>query len=291
MSIHVLIGILGCMTPITNTKPVDDTSTEEMEPDPLPDVDGDGIPDPVDPEPENADMPGVALAQTVYAHTAKKLFTMDVKSYAITEIGHFKWPADGGGHQMTDIAIDQYGIFYGVTFDRLYRCHPQTTECQLLGTLPQSFNGLTVVPAGTVEPDAETLVGISNSGSWYQLKVDGGQVIQTNLGKYDAGYTSSGDAYSILGIGTFAAVNKAGSTPDMLIQVDPVNGALIQEIGPISSANKNYTSVYGLAGWTARAFAFDSTGDVLVIEIDNAKVMKVADTNISWWGAGVRTTP
>mgnify|MGYP001272095309 CR=1 FL=1 len=259
--------------------------------DPAPDSDGDGIPDPLDPAPEDADSPGIALEQTIYGHTSKKLYTVDVKSYAVTEIGNFKWPADGGGHLMTDIAIDQYGILYGVTFDRLYRCHPQTADCELLGKLLQSFNGLTVVPAGTVEPDKESLIGIANSGSWYQLKVNGGQVTQITLGKYDAGYSSSGDAYSIAGIGTFAAVNKSGTATDYLIQIDPKDGSLIKEIGPISDGNKNYPSVYGLAGWTARAFAFDASGDILVIEIDSANVMKVADTNISWWGAGVRTLP
>jgi len=259
--------------------------------DPIPDDDGDGIPNPMDPEPENGDEPGVALEQTVYGHTSKKLYTVDVKSYAVTEIGAFQWPADGGGHQMTDIAIDQYGILYGVTFDRLYRCHPQTGVCNLLGKLPQSFNGLTLVPAGTVEPDKEALIGIANSGAWFQLKVNGGQVTQIMLGKYDSGYSSSGDAYSIVGIGTYAAVNKSGTATDYLIQIDPTDGSLIKEIGPISDGNKNYSNVYGLAGWTARAFAFDSSGDILVVEIDSAQVMKVADTNISWWGAGVRTNP
>jgi hypothetical protein len=260
--------------------------------DPVPDQDGDEIPDPLDPEPNDPNEPGVALQQTIYGHTSKKLYTVDVKSYAVTEIGSFQWPGDGGGHQMTDIAIDQYGILYGVTFDRLYRCHPQTAACKLLGKLPQSFNGLTVVPAGTVEPDKETLIGIANSGAWYRLDVNGaGDVIQTQLGQYAAGYSSSGDAYALSGIGTYAAVNKLGTGTDYLIQIDPLTGDLVKEIGPISDGNKNYGSIYGLAGWTARAFAFDSSGDILVVEIDSANVMKVADTNISWWGAGVRTNP
>jgi hypothetical protein len=261
--------------------------------DPPDDLDGDGIPDALDPAPNDPDQPGVALEETVYAHSSEKLYTMDVKTYVVTEIGSFQWPADGGGHLMTDIGIDQYGMFYGVTFDRLYRCHPQTADCKLLGLLPQTFNGLTFVPAGTVEPDQEVLIGISTTGNWYRLKVDplGGTITQEQLGAYGPGYSSSGDAYSILGIGTFAAVNKSGQAANYLVKIDPTNGSVIQEIGPISSPTNTYGSIYGLAGWTTRAFAFDSSGDVLLIEIGTAEVTKIADTNVSWWGAGVRTLP
>ncbi len=261
--------------------------------DPVNDSDGDGIPDDSDPFPNDPAKPGVALNGTIYAHTSKTLFTVNTKTYAVTQVGPFSWPLDGGGHMMTDIAIDQYGVFYGITFDRLYLCHPQTAKCETLGVLPQSFNGLTIVPPGTVEPDKEVLIGAANSGAWYRLDldVDTGVVMGTKLGAYGPGYSSSGDAYAILGLGTYAAVNKSGAGSDILAKVDPTTGTILADIGPIKSATKNYTSVYGIAGWTGRAYAFDSSGDVVLIEISTGEVMKIADTNNTWWGAGGRTNP
>ena len=261
--------------------------------DPPDDTDNDGIPDALDPSPNDPGAPGVAMKATVYAHTSKTLFTVDTKTYAVTQVGAFKWPLDGCNHQMTDIAIDQYGIFYGITFGCLYLCNPQTAVCENLGVLPQSFNGLTVVPPGTVEPNKEVLIGVANSGAWYRLDWDAGTgvVTETKLGAYGPGYSSSGDAFSVLGLGTYAAVNKGGNAADFLVRVDPVTGEVLNDVGPIKSPTKNYSTVYGIAGWTGRAYAFDSSGDIVLIEIATAEVTKIGDTGNIWWGAGGRTTP
>ncbi|NOZ00699.1 MAG: hypothetical protein GXP54_02265, partial [Deltaproteobacteria bacterium] len=148
------------------------------------DKDGDAIPNAADLWPENPDLPGKALPNTVYAHTSKVLYSMDVKTLQLTKTGSFSWPADGGGHQMTDVALDRYGVLYGVTFDRLYTCHPLTVVCKNLGELPKSFNGLTLVPAGTVLPDSDALIGIANDGGWYRLDFKIPPVQATSLGAY-----------------------------------------------------------------------------------------------------------
>ena len=250
-----------------------------------PDSDEDGIPDDQDPLPDDGSKPVLALPNHVYAHTSGTLFKMDVKNYALSTIGPFGWPADGGGHQMTDIAIDSYGILYGVTFDRLYVCDADTAACTYLGTLPNSFNGLTMVPPGVLDPGIDVLVGISTSGSWYRLDLDGDTVVATILGSYGGGFSSSGDAYVIEGIGAFAAVNKSGESSDYIVAVDAVDGDVVDEIGPISG----YSSVFGLAGWSTRAFAFDSSGDILSIDIETAEVQVIVTSPNSWWGAGIST--
>ena len=254
-------------------------------PPPLPDQDGDGVPDDADPMPDDPTLPGVAAPNTVYAHTASTLYTMSVQDYKVAEVGAFGWPAGLFGDQMTDIAIDAYGVLYGVSFGNLFTCHPATAACTLLASLPDSFNGLTFVTKGVLEADKEVLVGVTQAGSWYRLDVVGNQVQATSLGAYGGGYSSAGDAFSIEGVGTFAAVNKPGSASNALVAVDPGTGTVKKEVGLITG----YSTVYGLAGWSGRAFAFDASGTILVVDTSSAIVSVAANTGISWWGAGVRT--
>jgi hypothetical protein len=249
------------------------------------DSDNDGVPDEFDPFPNDPSMPGVVLPMTVYAHTSSKLFLMDVKTEIVKEIGSFKWPGQGTSHQMTDIAIDYWGVMYGVSFNDLYVVHPETAKCAYLANLPDSFNGLTMVPKGLIDPAKEVLVGITQGGDWYRLTVNGGTVSYHKLGSYGYQYGSSGDAYSIQGVGTYAAVNKSVSSDDYLVELNPLTGKVVAEIGPITG----YSDVWGLAGWTGKAFAFDAGGAILLVDTTTATVKLIKQTPHAWWGAGVRT--
>jgi hypothetical protein len=249
-----------------------------------PDQDYDGVPDAADLFPQDPDFPGTVQASTVYAHTADALYAMDVKMYKLDKVGDFKWPNDGATHKMTDIGIDSYGVLYGTSYEYLYTCHPQTAECHLVAKLPSAFNGLTMVPAGLIDPDRDVLVGISEAGGWFRLDLVDGELEATKLGGYGSEYSSAGDAYSIAGVGTFAAVHKDGVNDNVLVSVDPSTGHVDQEVGPITG----YVGIFGLAGWTDKAFAFDKTGDVLLINTATAELKLLHETEISWWGAGVK---
>lgn len=248
-----------------------------------PDQDDDGVPDDADPAPNDPTEPGTAEPLTVYAHTSDRLFTFDVTSYAVEPVGDFDWPTDGS-HQMTDIAIDSYGVLFGVTFDDLYRCHPQTAVCTHLAELQGSFNGLTVVPSGETDAAVDRLVGITEEGGWYHLEIEDGVVQSTKLGSYGDGYSSSGDAYAIEDVGSYASVDAGGVVSDVLVALDPVTGGVESEV----SAIDGHSQVYGLAGWSARAFAFDASGAILAIETSSGSVSTVAETDHTWWGAAVR---
>jgi hypothetical protein len=249
------------------------------------DSDMDGIPDDGDLFPEDPDLPGAADTAFIYPHTSSKLFALNANTINLVEVGSFGWPSDGGNHQMTDLALDAYGTIFGVSFTHLYTCHPETVACTSLGVLPGSYNGLTMLPAGTLDPNLDVLVAISSPGQWYRLDVNDGVVTATNLGSYGPGYSSSGDAYAIVGAGTFAAVNASGSTADVLVALVPETGQVAYEVSAIG----NYSNVWGLAGWLGRAYAFDSSGDVLRIDLTTGAVTIALETNHSWWGAGVAT--
>lgn len=249
------------------------------------DDDGDGVPDISDVFPNDPALPGVVVPKKIYAHSSSTLYTVDVGTYQVGNVGAFKWPADGGGHQMTDVAIDRNGVLYGVTFDRLYVCNPANASCTNLGTLPGSYNGLTWIPAGIIEPNKDTLIGITNGGGWFQLTVMNGVVAAKQLGSYGNGYSSAGDAFSIEGVGTFAAVNKVGVNSTVIVTVDPLNGKVTGEL----AVTQGYNSVYGLAGWEGLILAFDSSSQMIKIDPGTKVVTNLGAKGVGWWGAGVGT--
>ncbi|MCB9675800.1 MAG: thrombospondin type 3 repeat-containing protein [Alphaproteobacteria bacterium] len=245
------------------------------------DVDGDQIPDTYDLFPTDGTRPGTSLPGSAYAHTATDLYRFDVNTNGIELVGAAVENGVAVG-TLTDIAIDRYGVLYAITFDDLYVCHPQTAECWYLGDLPASSNGLTFLPAGTLLPNSDALVGIAQDGTWSQLTVAGATVTATTIGAYGGGWGSSGDVFSILGTGTFGAVDQGGDV--VIVESDPATGAITRQVASVP-----YTEVYGLAGWEDAIFAFDASGDVLSIDPVTGAWAVVNAYGVEWYGAGVRT--
>jgi hypothetical protein len=251
---------------------------------PPPDSDMDGIPDPDDPFPNDDGMPGLALPGLVYAHTSSRLYTMDPFTYQIVDIGAFSFDQSPGS--VTDIAIDRWGVLYAVTFNDIFVCAPQSAACVYLGDLPSSFNGLTMVPPGTIDQDDDTLIGIANGGNWYVITIQNQLAQLQMIGAYGNNMTSAGDVFSIQGEGTFGAVNKPGvNNGNVIVECDPTNGMVLDELATTVS----YTTIYGLAGWDNKIFAFNSGGQVIEVDPNGGQYQVVANTNYQWWGAGVFT--
>ncbi|PKN57788.1 MAG: hypothetical protein CVU56_09040 [Deltaproteobacteria bacterium HGW-Deltaproteobacteria-14] len=250
------------------------------------DRDGDKVPDSADPWPDDAGRPGVALANTVYAHTSTTLYRLAVKTYSVHEVGRFVWPSSATSREMTDIAIDRYGVLWAISFDEVFICHPIDVTCWRMASLPASFNGLTLIPKSVLGTAEDTLIGLAQDGGWWKLALVNGNVQSTYLGDLGGDWTASGDAFSIEGVGTFASVNHSYGDPDYFVRVDPATGQVTAEIGGFAG----HASVWGLAGWAEQAFAFDAaTGDILIINLATGAVDQTLHSDQEWWGAGVRT--
>lgn len=247
------------------------------------DADNDGINDDQDPFPNNGDRPGQAAENTIYAQTSSALFTFDPINGSTSKVGNFSFDQNTGS--VTDIAVDRFGVLWAITFDDVFTCNPSTAQCWWLGALPGSYNGLTMVPPGTLDPNRDTLVGISQSGEWTKLTLSGGTITATVLGSYGSSYTSSGDVYSVRGVGTFATVDKNNGTEDFLVQLDPVTGSVLSEVGKLTGVN----SAWGVAGIGRQVFAFDSSGTILELDTTTGAVVSTINTSHAWWGAGVST--
>ena len=191
-----------------------------------------------------------ALPDTVYAHTSQTLHALDVKTLTLNLISNFSFD-NFDDHSITDIAFDRSGVMWAVSFDSLWICHPRTGECRRQGFLPSQFNGLTFIPGELFGELRDMLIGISVEGDWHRLSVSNGLVESMVIGSYLID-TSSGDAFSIDGVGTYAAVNREGVADDIIITVDPQN---LSQTSDVITLN-GYTRVFGLAGvaWPALRF-------------------------------------
>lgn len=266
----------------------------------LADGDGDGVPDEADPFPTDPDLPGIIDVDSVYAHSAQELYRLDVKTSALREIGPFLWPSERENEEMTDIAIDRWGVVYGCSFHALYTVHPRTGACAYLGELPAlSFNGLSFAPGEPFGEERDVLLGVRQFGEWYRLDLEAGQVVATQLGRYN-GACSSGDMYSLVGFnttaeatGTFASVKDfvlgCAEGNDEIARIDPLDGTVLETLVELPD---DYATVWGLAGWNQFAFAFDAaTGHILSVNVLDRtwRLLQETDPPVAWWGAGTRT--
>lgn len=221
----------------------------------------------------------------IFAHSSGTLYRIDQKGFAL--VGNFTFDTNAGS--MTDIAIDKNGALYGVTFNDLFLCDSKTAKCKWLASLPESFNGLTFVPKGTVKVNDETLIGIANSGTWNEIDVSGTSASLKTLGNYGS-YSSSGDAFSVETIGTFATVKDTWSFSgtDILVEVNPATGAVIKKIG-----DTGVSDLWGFAWYAGKFYGFSDDTNVYEIDTVTAKAKIAtafkAPSGVQWWGAGVST--
>lgn len=221
--------------------------------------------------------------EVVYAHSSSQLYKFENKTFSL--VGGFKFDKNSG--QVTDIALDDTGALYAVTFGDVFACDKASAACKWLATLPQSFNGLTFVPKDTAVPGKAALIGIANSGDWNLIEVAGGTAKVTKLGAY-GGFSSSGDAFSVEKVGTYATVKQGFLGGDKLVEVNPATGQVIKTIGDCGVGD-----LWGIA-WTGGVlYGFAAAGGVYAIDVKTGKASAIpglmVPNGVSWWGAGVST--
>lgn len=240
----------------------------------------------LDPE-DTADIaPDVPLLDSglavVFAHSSTQLYRLE--SNVFTSVGTFQFDKAFG--QVTDIALDDTGLLFAVTFDDLFQCDKASAKCKWLAALPQQFNGLTFVAKDVVTPGKPALIGIANSGDWNLITVTGTTATITKLGAY-GGFSSSGDAFSVEGIGTYATVKSGFGGTDKLVQVNPANGAVLKTVG-----DTGVSDLWGVAWSNQVLYGFSDDGKVYSLDIQTGKASTIPGLQVpkvSWWGAGVST--
>jgi len=217
----------------------------------------------------------------VFAHSDETLYKLDPLTKEISVVGPFD-----GCSSVIDIAIDKDSKVIATTFDGLYWIDKTNAKCTLIanGGYP---NSLSFVPAGTLDPNVEALVGYN--GSTY-VRIDPVSGAVTNIGSIGGGYFSSGDIVSVKGGGTYLTVNGNGCG-DCLLEVDPKTGSLVKNWGPVSF----FSSIYGVAFWGGSVYGFTSGGSLVEITFDQGVLqatnipLPFMPTSAYFWGAGSTT--
>ncbi|WP_353621251.1 cadherin domain-containing protein [Labrenzia sp. R4_1] len=169
---------------------------------------------------------------------------------------------------MTDIALDNSGNLYGITFNKLYSIDPDTGEATKISSsrFGTSMNALEFGPDGT-------LYAADSSGKLYTVDVNDGSL--TKIGKME--YGSAGDlAFSGEKLYLSASNGK-------IVEIDPDSGATIDVVATLPVSN-----AFGLVGDEGgQLYAFTNGGRVYQIDPETGTV-SIPDAyvmNDSGWGA------
>ncbi len=227
--------------------------------------------------PEDAATPEVDY---VYAQSAVALYKVDPVAKTMTTVGTFS-----GCNDVVDIAVDANNNGYASAWGPpgLYKLDLKTAACTLIAT-GNYPNSLSFVPAGTLDPNKEALVGYQNA-TYIRIDTTTGAI--TTIGGLTGGYSSSGDIVSVANGGTFLTVVGNGCG-DCLLQVDPKTGDMVHNYGSIS-----HSAVYGLAFWAGTAYGFDAAGALFSITWNgqNLVTSDIPTTQgLSFYGAGSTTS-
>lgn len=219
----------------------------------------------------------------VFGHSGGELYRLDVDTNEVALVG----PFTGCTASIIDIALDADSQMFGTAFGSLWSIDRATGDCTMIaeGSYPTS---LSFVPAGTVDPDREALVGFVDE-EYIRIDEQTGQI--TTLGTLSDGLESSGDMVSVIGGASFLTVVGPGcDSGDCIIEVDPSDGTVLQNYGALP-----YTQVFGLAFWGGRAYGFAREGVLFEIEFDGDSVsttpipFPVAPPDLEFFGAGSTT--
>jgi hypothetical protein len=219
----------------------------------------------------------------VFGQSATTLYKLDPVTKEVTTVGAFQ----GCPSAVIDIAIDKDGGMIGTTSDGLYKIDKATAKCTFIasGDYP---NSLSFVPAGTLDPNVEALVGFEGSN---YVRVDPVSGQKSNVAPNSLGsYVSSGDVVSVIGGGTYLTVTGGPEgCYDCILEVDPKTGGVIKNIGPLG-----HSGVYGLAFWGGAAYGFDDAGELFKIDLATGVSTPIsqpgAPPGLSYYGAGSSTS-
>ncbi len=265
---------------VVDTVETPDIAASDIE---FPDMQWDELPDPD----ATVDIDYTKPVGQLYAQTSNTLYRLDVAANAFTLVAKFTFNKNSGS--VTDIALDMSGKLYAITNHDIFTCVTASAACTWLAALPGTgtFNGMTFVPKGTISPVTETLIGIGTDGSWNQIDVLGASATVKKLGEYGGGWLSSGDAFSVEGIGTYATL-KGVSKTDSLAKIDPTTGKIISIVG-----ETGVDQLFGLAWWNGVFYGVSNDGNIYTLDTMTGKATIVAGITVpkgvKWWGAGVST--
>jgi hypothetical protein len=225
--------------------------------------------------------PGIS---EVFGHSKSTLYKLNPDTKAVGIVGNFS-----GCQDVEDIALDEDSNLFGTTSMGLFRIDRGTAACTLVasGDYP---NSLSFVPAGTLDPDVEALVGYVDD---QYVRIDPMTGAIENIGApWNNNFVSSGDIVSVKDGPTYLtikdAVSGGGTCNDCLVSINPATGAIMT-----TYPNLGYDRVFGAAFWAGSVYGFTTQGELFEVTIVDGQLMTTpieTPQGLSFWGAGSTTS-
>jgi hypothetical protein len=232
----------------------------------------------------DAGRPEMGLAQDdlIYVHEDRQLFTFTPSTGALSRVTGFSCLF------ATDMAIDRAGRAFLVANNTLFRVNLQTGTCTGIARLPESLVALAFLPAGVLDQLNETLVGYGETAYWEFDPTDG---FASRLGTsaLSGDLVPSGDLTALSDGGTFLTVRSRawpGTRPDELVRIDPLTGAVVEQLGPIG-----LDEVWGLATFDDALYGFTANGGAARFSFRDGGVLAIPFVLLPgrrFWGAAAR---
>ena len=225
---------------------------------------------------------GLAQSDVLYVNEENQLFSFTPATGALTRLTGLSCRG------ATDMAIDRSGRAWLVTGVGLFRVNVQSGTCTPIARLPEPLVALTVLPAGVLDQLNETLVGYGETAYW-EFDPTTGLAARLGTSALSGGLVPSGDLTALSDGGTFLSVRDRtwpANRPDELVRIDPLSGALIEQLGPIDLAN-----VWGLATFDDDLYAFNDVGRISRLSLDDGGVrstLLASPPGRRFWGAAAR---
>ncbi|NUP14067.1 MAG: hypothetical protein HOW73_49170 [Polyangiaceae bacterium] len=221
----------------------------------------------------------------VFGHSKSTLYKLNPETKDVGIVA----PFNGCGDDIVDLAIDAESHIFAATDTALFRIDAESAACTKVadGSYP---NSLSFVPAGTLDPNEEALVGFLDD-QYVRIDVETGDV--TEIGSpWNNTYVSSGDVVSVKNGPTYLTIKDADPDTmdcgDCLVEINPTTGAIVKEYGDIG-----YDRVFGAAFWAGSVYGFTNGGDIFEMVIENNQLTThtiATPQGLSFWGAGSTTS-
>jgi hypothetical protein len=234
--------------------------------------------------PPSGETPPTEQTSEVFSHSADTLYRIDPTTKAVAVVGRL----EGCTSDLIDIALDADSNLFGTTYDGLWRIDRKSAACTKIagGSYP---NSLSFVPKGTVDANAEALVGYADNDDYVRIDTTTGKM--TKIGSLGApGLSSSGDIVSVKDGPTYLSV-VGNQCDDCIVEVNPKTGGVVKNWGSIG-----HPAVYGLAFWAGSVYAFDEGGELFEVTFAAGKLatkalsIPDAKASLSFLGAGSTTS-
>ncbi len=215
----------------------------------------------------------------VFGHTASELYRLDPETKAVSLVNTFN-----GCNTVIDIALDKDSKLVATSVDGVYVVDKLTAACTLIeiGDYP---NSLSFIPAGTLDPNVEALVGYRGD-EYVRIDPQSGSI--QSIGYLGGnGLFSSGDVVSVKGGSSYLTVTGNDCPTDCLVEINPSTGAMITNWGPLG-----YSAVYGIAFWAGSVYGFDAAGNLFEVTFTGGVMTTtlIEQTGTSFYGAGSTTS-